>query len=251
MPLSIRRLAPLLLVILLAMSASGQGRGDACLTVEGGTTHSLGSIHHRDRPEHDFVLHNTCADTMFVTKVQAGCSCTPASISSNSIAPGETATLRVRFIAPRSTVGRINKAVSVYTEGDARRQYVLRLEADIKSFFSVSPDPVETGALYTNKTATATVRLTNISDETQEITDVEGVLSVEYRGGDGRAHPQMIAIDGVEATPREFTLAPQETQEIHVQFIPRHEGQLRGSLRMHGHDETRQVEFTGTISHPQ
>lgn len=246
----IRRLSPLFLIVLLTMSASGQRQRDACLTVEGGSTHSLGSIHHRDRPEHDFILRNNCADTVFVTKVQAGCSCTPTSISTNSIAPGETARLSVRFVAPRSTVGRINKAVSVYTEGDSRRQYVLRMEADIQSFFSVSPDPVEPGAMTLHNTATATVRLTNISGEQQQITDVEGALSVEYRGADGSSHPQMLPIDKVEVTPKEFTLAPQETQEIRVQFVPRHEGQLRGSLRMHGHDETRQVEFTGTISRP-
>ncbi len=240
----------LLLLPLFVLSCSAQQKTGPCLVIEGEATHSFGTIHHTDKPEHRFVLRNTSEDTVRVTSVKASCGCTAAVVSGSTLPPGGTTSVDVTFIPPRTTNGHVSKTISVYTEGDRQKQYLLRIEAEIESFFTVSPDKIQMDTLITRNVATTVLRLTNASKDTQRIVEVQGALAVEYRGYDGKAAPQVISIEEVNASPREFTLAPGASQDITVRFMPIQEGKLMGSLVIYAGPETRQVEFFGFLRRP-
>jgi hypothetical protein len=245
-----KRIPILLLLPFFVFSCTAQQKGSPCLVIEGSATHSFGSITHMDAPEHRFVLCNTCEDTVRITSVKASCGCTAAVVSGSTIPPGGTSSVDVKFMPPRSTNGHVAKTVSVFTEGDRQKQYLLHIEAEIRSFFTVSPDRIQMDTLITRNIATATLRLTNASKDTQRIMEIQGALAVEYRGYDGTQPPQVLNIDEVQPSPREFTLAPGASQDITVRFFPLHEGKLMGSLVIYGDHETRQVEFSGLLRRP-
>jgi hypothetical protein len=240
----------LLLAALLTVSCDAQVHDGPRLLVEGGTTHSFGTITHADRPDHRFTLRNTSSDTVRIVNVRASCGCTAAVVSGSTLPPDGQATIDVRFTPPRTTLGHVSKTISVYTEGDPQKMYLLRVEADIESHFSVDPVKVQMDTLITRNAAKTTVTLTNVSKDTQRIVQIQGVLSVEHRGYDGKQPPQMLAIDDVTASPGAFDLAPGESQEITVRFFPIHEGKLMGSMVIYAGPETRQVEFTGVLRRP-
>ncbi|MFZ1728933.1 MAG: DUF1573 domain-containing protein [Bacteroidota bacterium] len=245
-----KHLPILLLLPLLVLSCTAQQEGGARLVVEDNATHSFGTITHSDRPEHRFVLRNTSEDTVRITSVKASCGCTAAVVSGGTLPPGGTSTVDVKFTPPRSTNGHVAKTISVYTEGDPQKQYLLRIDAEIRSAFTVSPEKIEMGTLITRNVATTTLRLTNASSDTQRIVDIQGALAVENRGYDGTQPPQVLNIDEVKSTPHEFTLAPGESQDITVSFFPIYEGKLMGSLVIYAGPETHQVEFFGTLRRP-
>lgn len=240
----------LLLIPLFVLSCTAQQKPGPALEIEGSATHSFGTIYHTDKPEHRFVLRNTSEDTVRVTSVKASCGCTAAVVSGSTIPPGGTTAVDVTFLPPRTTNGHVGKTVSVYTEGDPQKQYLLRIEAEITSYFTVTPEKIQMDTLITRNVATTTLRLTNASKDTQRIVEVQGALAVEYRGYDGKASPQVNNIEDVTASPREFTLAPGASQDITVKFMPIQEGKLMGSLVIYAGAETRQVEFFGFLRRP-
>jgi hypothetical protein len=245
-----RTIIPLLL-LLSSAGCTGQKPQGPCLLVEGGATLSLGEITHLDSPEYRFVLRNTCSDTVRITGVEAGCSCTAVSVTGTTLPPGGEASVDMQFIPPRTTNGPVSETITVFTAGDRENRYVLRVEADIQSFFSVSPGHVEMDTLPTRQASIATVRLTNLSADTQEVVEVLGVLSVEHRGHDGSAPPRVIPLDDVETSPRAFILPPGEGRDITVRFVPSHVGKLMGSLVIYTLPETLQAEFSGILISPQ
>lgn len=241
----------LLLITVLFNSCNAQVKDDGPkLAVEGGVTHDFGKITHAQRPEHRFSLRNISDDTVRIVSVKASCGCTAAVVSGSTLPPGAVATVDVQFTPPRTTNGRTSKSISVYTEGDVQKMYLLRVEAEIQSSFTVEPKMVQMDTLITRNAASATLRLTNVSKDTQRISMVQGALAVENRGYDGAQPPQVLNIDDVKATPEEFILAPGAAQEITVRFFPLHEGKLMGSLVIYAKDESRQVEFTGFLRRP-
>jgi hypothetical protein len=171
-------------------------------------------------------------------------------VSGSTLPPGGTSSVDVKFTPPRSTNGHVGKTVSVFTEGDPQRQYLLRIDAEIQSSFTVSPDKIQMDTLITRNVATTTLRLTNSSKDTQRIMEIQGSLAVEHRGYDGTQPPQVLNVDEVKASPREFILAPGASQDITVRFFPLHEGKLMGSLVIYAGPETRQVEFFGVLRRP-
>ncbi|MBR9975940.1 MAG: DUF1573 domain-containing protein [Bacteroidetes bacterium] len=238
-----------ILTLLVPYLACAQAIGPK-LVVEGGASHALGVITHADRPEHRFVLRNTSADTVRITSVRAGCGCTAAVLSGKTLPPGGEATIDVRFTPIRSTNGHVSKSISVYTENDDQKMYLLRIEADVVSSFEATPEKANLDTLVTRNVAETVLKLTNVSADTQRIVQVQGVLSVEHRGYGGKQSPQMMSIDDVQASPVEFVLAPGETQEVTIRFFPLNEGRLMGSVVFYSGEENRQVEFSGVIRRP-
>ncbi|MDX9759073.1 MAG: DUF1573 domain-containing protein [Bacteroidota bacterium] len=220
------------------------------LVVEDGATFDFGPISHTARPEHRFTLRNTSTDTVRIVKVHATCGCTATMVSGSTLPPGASATVDVRFTPPRTSNGRVSKSISVFTENDLQKQYVLRIEADIRSAFTVMPKIVALDTIITRNIATATLTLTNVSADTQRIHMVQGTLAVEYRGYDGTQPPQLFDLDGIVTAPEQFVLAPGSSQEITVRFTPTTEGRILGSVVMYAKDESRQVEITGIIRRP-
>lgn len=51
--------------------------------------------------EHDFIVKNEGNSDLVIENIKTGCGCTKAEISKNTLAPNETATLKVKYIARR------------------------------------------------------------------------------------------------------------------------------------------------------
>ena len=239
----------IILILLLASSCTAQQQGPK-LVVEGGTTHDFGKITHADRPEHRFTIRNTSGDTVRLVSVRASCGCTAAVVSGGTMPPGGASTVDVRFTPIRSTNGHVSKTISVYTENDPQKMYLLRIEAEVFSAFTATPEKAELDTMITRNVATAVITLTNVSADTQRIVQVQGVLSVENRGYDGTQPPQVLPIEEVQAAPEEFVLAPGSAREVTIRFFPIHEGRLMGSVIFYAGEENRQVEFSGVIRRP-
>ncbi len=223
----------------------------SCLELEDGGRHDFGEITHSEKPSHRFVLRNVCSDTVRITHVKAACGCTAASLAGGTIAPGGTATVDVTFYPPRSTNGHISKSVAVWAQGGKQQQYLLRVEADIRSSFKTAPENVELGSIRKGIVTETTVRLTNISDTEQEISEILSGFSIESRGVTGDAPPRVLPVSEAEFSPRQFTLAPGDAQDITVRLSPQHTGKLMGSMIIYAGPETRQVEFSGIISNEE
>ncbi|MBN1448203.1 MAG: DUF1573 domain-containing protein [Bacteroidetes bacterium] len=243
--MKVHTVIPFLLFVLVT-SCGAQEQPASCLSVADDGVHDFGDITHADRPEHRFVLRNICNDTVRITHVKAACGCTTAMLSGRTLGPGDAAMIDVTFYPPRTTNGHVSKSVAVWVDGGKQQQYVLRVEADIRSFFRAVPDKPDLGSLRRQHPAEAVVRLENVSDETMEITEILSALSIEFRGGD-EVPPRVVPIEDAVFTPRQFTLAPGEGQDITIRFTPQLEGTLLGSIVVYSASETRQVEVTGTI----
>ena len=237
----------LIAFLVCTVSCSAQEEPLSCLELEDGGKHDFGEITHSDKPSHRFVLRNVCSDTVRITHVKAACGCTTASLAGGTVAPGGTAAVDVTFYPPRSTNGRIRKSVAVWVQGGRQQQYLLRVEADIRSNFRTVPEKVELGTIRKGATSESTIRLTNTSDKTHEITEILSGFSIESRGDSGEAPPRVLPVTEAEFTPRQFTLAPGDTREITVRITPQHTGRLMGSMIIYAGPENRQVEFTATI----
>lgn len=235
------------LLLFLTASCSAQQDPPSCLSVTGGDAHDFGEITHDDKPEHRFELRNDCSDTVRITHVKAACGCTTASASERTLPPGGTTTVDVQFYPPRTTNGHIAKSVAVWVDHGKQKQYVLRVEADIRSYFEVTPAKVDMETIKKGTAAETVVRLKNVSQEEQRIAEIMTGLAIEFRGADGSAPPQVIPLENAEFSPRQFTLAPGASQDITVRLTPVRPGKLMGSMVIYAGTETRQVEFSGII----
>lgn len=242
---SIRALA--LALIVLSTSCTAQNPPAETLEVEGGLTKNFGTVTHKDRLEHNFILRNKGNDTIRITNVKAACGCTAVMVSGSTVPPAGSATVSVQFTPPRTTNGHVSKSVSVYAEGTQRPVYVLRIEADVQSAFESDPALVDLGKAVINKEVTASFSIKNTSGEKQSIAAVQSALAIEYRGLDGDSPPEVRPIDEVVIDPKVFELEPGAAQTITVRFTATFGGKVIGSVVLYAPDETRQVEFAGTV----
>lgn len=238
----------LLVLLACGTSCEAQPKPAIPLVVEGGPTWNFGQVTHKEKREHTFVLRNISNDTVRITSVKPACGCTAVMVSGSTLAPDGTALVSVNFVAPRTSNGKQNKSVSVYIQGMPGPVAVLRVEADVLSAFHTPTEPLDLGALRVNKPVDATVLLENRSAEEQTIDYTQSALAVEYRGLDGNAPPEVRPLDEVEFEPKKFTLAAGERREVRVRFTPRIAGKLMGAVVFYALDETRQVEFAGSIA---
>lgn len=235
------------LLLLAVPGYSGFAQNADCISVVGGATHDFGNIYHGEKPTHYFVLRNGCEDTVRISSISASCGCTAARRSRELIAPGDTASISVMFVPPKSMNGHIMKSVAVYTEGTKQSMRLLRVEADILSFFTTSSDKLDVGEITARNLCERSVTLTNASKEAKTIIDVQSTLTIDHRGPGGRGAPQMVRIEEISITPSEFILEAGASQEVTVRFLPLHHGKLMGSIIFYAGEENRQIEFTGSI----
>ncbi|PLX31970.1 MAG: hypothetical protein C0600_04200 [Ignavibacteria bacterium] len=239
-------IAALILLTALTVFGHAQDAGD-CMTVVGGATHDFGDIYHGEKPTHHFVLRNDCGTMVRISSINASCGCTAARLSRDTLAAGDTASISVMFVPPKSMNGHIMKSVAVYTENTKQPMRILRVEADILSFFTTSVDKMDVGDITARSLCERTVTLTNVSKHPQQIIDIQSTLTVEHRGPGGRGAPQMVRIEEISITPSEFSLEPGASKEVTVRFLPLHHGKLLGSIIFYAGEENRQLEFSGSI----
>ncbi len=90
----------------------------------GGTVYDFGRIcESRGTVAHRFVFENTGTDTLGIISAKSRCGCTTATHTSRAIAPGDTASVTVRF-NPSGRDGYFKQRVIVRFTGETRYNYV-------------------------------------------------------------------------------------------------------------------------------
>jgi len=91
------------------------------------TTYDYGDIYKGDNGESHFVFKNTGKADLVLTNCSSSCGCTVPVWPKDPIAPGETATITVRYDTKR--IGRINKAI--YVDSNAGDRVTLTIVGNI------------------------------------------------------------------------------------------------------------------------
>ncbi len=121
---------------------------------------------------HKFRLVNTGQDTLNILDLHPGCSCVSASINNYNIAPNDTAILS----ASLNTIGYkgyIQKLVTIKSNDPNTSEFYLLLKANIIYPVTFSPNEYFFfPALELNKSQTSTIEITNTTDSTITILDI-------------------------------------------------------------------------------
>lgn len=107
---------------LLAVALPASADGD--VQWHGGTVYDFGRISESGGAvTHRFVFENTGADTLGIISAKSRCGCTTATHTIRAIAPGDTASVTVRF-NPSGRDGDFKQRVIVRFTGETRYNYV-------------------------------------------------------------------------------------------------------------------------------
>ncbi len=107
---------------LLAVALPASADGD--VQWHGGTVYDFGRISESGGAvAHRFVFENTGADTLGIISAKSRCGCTTATHTTRAIAPGDTASVTVRF-NPSGRDGDFKQRVIVRFSGETRYNYV-------------------------------------------------------------------------------------------------------------------------------
>ncbi len=122
---------------------------------------------------HYFRFTNTTNQAMTVGSPRVSCGCVSASISSNRIAPGESAAVIAYMDTRRITTPNVTKSVIVYVPftGPTQEEVVLRVQTVARDDLMMSPDVLAFGAVKKGQTSKVSTKVTFMSDPNWEITE--------------------------------------------------------------------------------
>ena len=92
--------------------------------------HDFGKIEKDGNVEVDFILTNTGKNTLNIRDTQTNCQCTRVELESNDILPGESTTMKVRFIA-YGRRGRQYKQVTIFSNDPTAPTQAISIKAEI------------------------------------------------------------------------------------------------------------------------
>ncbi len=112
---------------------------------------------------HNFALRNTGSDTLVITRVKPTCGCTAAPLSSDRIAPGDTAMISVSLDTSKLH-GKVRKFVNVDCNDPINPYYKITFDARIDSLeqtISVDPAAADFGDFESGKAPRVDLKITN------------------------------------------------------------------------------------------
>jgi hypothetical protein len=135
---------------------------------------------------HYFRFTNTTKETLTLGQPRVSCGCTSASVSTNSVAPGESAAVIAYMDTRRFQYANVTKAVTVYVPflGPTREEVSLKVQAICRDDLMMSPDTIAFGNVTKGKGAKASTKVTFTSDANWEIkksTSNGGYVDVEHK----------------------------------------------------------------------
>lgn len=108
------------------------------LVVEGGTKLDLGAIIRGNVVERNVTLKNDGDQPLYLGRVQASCGCTGTVVSSDTIAPGKTGTLLIKFNS-KNFNGPIHKTVTINSNSGNQPQTVVEFTGVVNSEVDITP----------------------------------------------------------------------------------------------------------------
>ena len=135
---------------------------------------------------HYFRFTNTTNQTLTLGQPRVSCGCTSASVSKNSLAPGESAAVIAMMDTRRFQYANVTKAVTVYVPflGPTHEEVSLKVQAICRDDLMMSPDTLAFGTVTRGKAATVSTKVTFTSDpqwEIKDCTSTGGSIAVEHK----------------------------------------------------------------------
>lgn len=158
---------------ILALLVSAPAICQPKITVVGHDTINVGKIFNTgDHITRTFRVMNTGDRTLHIKGVRTTCGCTIALVSDSLIAPGHKSEINVDF-NPAGYSGNVTKYVYVMSDDSTAPMTTLQLQMEIAYALRANPDFISFENAKTGKPDTASVILTNISDDELDIVAVE------------------------------------------------------------------------------
>ena len=135
---------------------------------------------------HYFRFTNTTKDTLTLGQPRVSCGCTSASVSTSTVAPGESAAVIAYMDTRRFQYANVTKAVTVYVPflGPTREEVSLKVQAICRDDLMMSPDTIAFGTVTKGKGAKASTKVTFTSDAKWEVKESKssgGYVDVEHK----------------------------------------------------------------------
>jgi len=141
-----------LLSFLVSVGCAQQGGDPSGLNVVGPEEHDFGKHYQDEVLTHDFTLVNKALKPVQIVEISTSCGCLVAGNVKESIAPGESVSLPVRFTtgaAQETASGNIRVAYrEVDDTASGQPKYIsLRVRADVIPDYRISPKEIDFGAI--------------------------------------------------------------------------------------------------------
>lgn len=135
---------------------------------------------------HYFRFTNTTKETLTLGQPRVSCGCTSASVSTSTVAPGESAAVIAHMDTRRFQYAGVTKAVTVYVPflSPTREEVSLKVQAICRDDLMMSPDTIAFGSVVKGKGAKASTKVTFTSDAKWEIKSSKstgGYIDVEHK----------------------------------------------------------------------
>ena len=99
------------------------------------TEHVFGTFWQTNYVECEFVFKNTGTETLHIKKVQAACGCTSPKVEPESVLPGKTGKVIVRY---SPTPGPFSKNITVKSNAIDNPRVVLKIKGEVKEKFKIT-----------------------------------------------------------------------------------------------------------------
>lgn len=206
-----------LAITLFAIFTFGFGIANAQpkLEIIGGDTYNWGVVKPSQSPlKAKIVIKNAGSDTLKISEVRPGCSCTSSPISKNLIAPKDTASMMVSLNVG-STKGNVTKSVKIVSNDPDNSQMYLFLKADV--FYPVSLAPYSYfvfNDLRVGKESTSKLTLKNNTDESLTLSNFS-------------VNPDLFTLNVMGKK----VIEPKGSFELIIKHVPQKTGVLNGSVK--------------------
>ncbi|MFO0805852.1 MAG: DUF1573 domain-containing protein [Gemmataceae bacterium] len=135
---------------------------------------------------HYFRFTNTTKETLTLGQPRVSCGCTSASVSTSTVAPGESAAVIAQMDTRRFGPSGFSKTVTVYVPflSPNREEVSLKVTGIARDDLLMSPDTIAFGSVIKGKASTASTKVTFTSDAAWEIKACKstgGYIDVEHK----------------------------------------------------------------------
>jgi len=135
---------------------------------------------------HYFRFTNTTNQTLTLGQPRVSCGCTSASVSTNTVKPGESAAVIANMDTRRFQYANVTKAVTIYVPflTPNHEEVSLKVQAICRDDLMMSPDTLAFGDVVKGKGAKVSTKVTFTSDPKWEIQDSKstgGYVGVEHK----------------------------------------------------------------------
>ena len=197
----------------------------------------FGAVKPGETQHAEFRFVNTDSDTLQLLDPRPSCGCTAALLSSHTLAPGDSGSIRVEFRAVSGMFGTTTKTISIFrkTGRGEEKLTLLRISANVIGQLSFEPGMLRFKTLI-GAADTLRVQLKSEADIPMPLGNITASLLAFIDTSDGNAYHS----DRVYSEP--FTayelhvgvaeLPPREATELILILRPENKGQINGMLRI-------------------